>query len=159
MAEAPRLICDNWPGSRLPRFQGGEEKCAPGYALGLGSFKAALGSAVVRMFKAGRGQGARDRQQVADAPLLALLGTARDIPYHWLVAGEALAHVLLRAQVSGIAASFLNQPIEVAECGPGCRYSPVGTAFPSCCCASDMAGRSVLRRVAHWQRWLKRSAG
>lgn len=87
----------------------------PGYALGFGSFKAALGPAVVRMFNAGRGQGARDRQQVADAPLLALLGTARDIPYHWLMAGEAVAHVLLRAQVNDIAASFFNQPIEMPE--------------------------------------------
>jgi nitroreductase len=87
----------------------------PGYALGLGAVKAAVGPMVVRMFDAGRGQAARDRRLVADAPMLALLGTARDTPYHWLVAGEAVAHVLLRAQVSDIAASFLNQPIEVPD--------------------------------------------
>jgi hypothetical protein len=87
----------------------------PGYALGLGNVKAALGPFVVRMFDPGRGQAARDRRQIADAPLLALLGTPRDTPYHWLEAGEAIAHVLLRAQVSGIVASFFNQPIELPE--------------------------------------------
>lgn len=50
---------------------------------------------------------------MADAPLLILLGTAHDTSYDWVVAGEAVAHLLLRAQVSGIAASFLNQPIEI----------------------------------------------
>ncbi|HJQ65274.1 MAG TPA: hypothetical protein VJ816_02800 [Gemmatimonadales bacterium] len=87
----------------------------PGYALGLGSFRAAWGPAAMRMFDAGRGQAARDRQMVADAPMLAVLGTAGDTPYPWLVAGEAVARVLLRAQVSDITASFLNQPIEVPE--------------------------------------------
>jgi hypothetical protein len=87
----------------------------PKYALGLGSFTAAWGPAVLRMFDTGRGQAAHDRQLVADAPMLALLGTAGDTPYLWLVAGEAVARVLLRAQVSDITASFLNQPIEVPE--------------------------------------------
>lgn len=87
----------------------------PGYAVGLGTVKAAIGPFVVKMFDAGRGQAARDRRQIADAPMLALLGTPRDTPYHWLEAGEAIAHVLLRAQVSGIVASFFNQPIEIPE--------------------------------------------
>jgi hypothetical protein len=87
----------------------------PGYALGLGSFKAAWGPALLRRFDVGRGRAARDRQLVADAPMLALLGTGGDTPYLWLVAGEAVARVLLRAQVSEIAASFFNQPIEVPE--------------------------------------------
>jgi nitroreductase len=87
----------------------------PGYALGLSNVKAAVGPFVVRMFDAGRGQAARDRRQIADAPMVALLGTRRDTPYHWLEAGEAIAHVLLRAQVSGVVASFFNQPIEIPE--------------------------------------------
>jgi len=87
----------------------------PGYALGLGFFHTALGPAVLGMVDAGRSQAARDRQAVVDAPMLAMLGTAGDTPYVWLVAGEAVARVLLRAQVSDIAASFLNQPIEVPE--------------------------------------------
>ena len=70
---------------------------------------------VVRMFDGGRRQAARDRRQIVDAPLLALLGTSGDTPYHWLEAGEAIAHMLLRAQVSGIVASFFNQPIEIPE--------------------------------------------
>jgi hypothetical protein len=47
--------------------------------------------------------------------MLALVGTRRDTPGDWLAAGEAVAHVLLRAQVDGVSASFLNQPIEVPE--------------------------------------------
>lgn len=96
----------------------------PGYAHGHGSFKAAVRPAVLRLFDPGRGQAAHDRQLVADAPMLALLGTRGDTPYLWLAAGEAVARVLLRAQVSDVAASFLNQPIEV----PGLRERLQGLA-------------------------------
>jgi len=120
VAEADRLLMSDKRVRRelalwLRPNRGRRRDGIPGYALGLGALKAAVGPVVVRMFDAGRGQAARDRQLVADAPMLALLGTARDTRFHWLVAGEAVAHVLLRAQVSGIAASFLNQPIEVPE--------------------------------------------
>lgn len=87
----------------------------PGYALGHGSLKAMVRPAVLRLFDPGRGQAVHDRQLVADAPMLALLGTRGDTPYPWLTAGEAIARVLLRAQVSNVVASFLNQPIEVPE--------------------------------------------
>jgi hypothetical protein len=102
----------------------------PGYALGLGTLRAAVGPMVVRMFDAGRGQAARDRRLVAEAPMLVLLGTAHDTPYHWLVAGEAVAHVLLRAQVCDIAASFLNQPIEVPELRPRLQTLAGRDGFP-----------------------------
>jgi nitroreductase len=85
----------------------------PGYALGAGAVQAAVEPMVVRLFDAGRKQADQDRRLVAGAPLLVLLGTGHDTAYDWLVAGEAVAHLLLRAQVSGIAASFLNQPIEI----------------------------------------------
>jgi nitroreductase len=87
----------------------------PGYALGMGDLRAAAGPLVVRTFDIGRGQAARHHELASGSPMLALLGTAHDSPWDWLVAGEALAHVLLRAQVDGVAASFLNQPIEVEE--------------------------------------------
>jgi nitroreductase len=50
----------------------------------------------------------------APAPTLAILGTPADSPPYWLIAGEALGRVLLRAAADGVSASFLNQPIEVA---------------------------------------------
>jgi hypothetical protein len=43
-----------------------------------------------------------------------VLGTPADSPPYWLIAGEALGRVLLRAAADGVSASFLNQPIEVA---------------------------------------------
>jgi hypothetical protein len=87
----------------------------PGFALGMSDLRSAAGPLVVRTFDLGRGQAARHRELASGSPMLALLGTAHDSPWDWLVAGEALAHVLLRAQVDGVSASFLNQPIEVEE--------------------------------------------
>ena len=87
----------------------------PGYAMGLGDVMSAAGPFVVRTFDVGRGAAARDRELAAGSPMLALVGTRRDTPGDWLAAGEAVAHVLLRAQVDGVSASFLNQPIEVPE--------------------------------------------
>jgi nitroreductase len=48
-------------------------------------------------------------------PQLAVLATARDDPADWLRAGQALQRVLLTATVSGLAASFLYQPIELHD--------------------------------------------
>lgn len=87
----------------------------PGYALGMGDLGSVAGPLVVRTFDIGRGQAARHRDLATGSPMLALLGTVHDSPWDWLVAGEAVAHVLLRARVDGVAASFLNQPIEVEE--------------------------------------------
>ena len=36
----------------------------------------------------------------------------------WLVAGRALARVLLTASAAGVSTSFLNQPVEVADLRP-----------------------------------------
>lgn len=55
-------------------------------------------------------------------PHLAVLATARDDPGDWLRAGQALQRVLLTATASGLAASFLYQPIELHDMrrsGPG----------------------------------------
>jgi hypothetical protein len=87
----------------------------PGFAMGLGDVMSAAGPLVVRTFDVGRGQAARDRELAVGSPLLALLGTTRDTCADWLAAGQGLARVLLRAQVDGVSASFLNQPIEISE--------------------------------------------
>jgi hypothetical protein len=87
----------------------------PGYEAGAGclSFSGDVGP----LHKARRGRGAAARSwQLAEAsPALAVLGTDSDSPRAWLASGQALAKVLLHARVNGVSASFLNQPIEVAD--------------------------------------------
>jgi len=56
---------------------------------------------------------AQKRRLAARSPVLAVLGTAEDSPAAWLAAGQGLQAVLLHATALGLAASFLNQPIEV----------------------------------------------
>ncbi|HTR21662.1 MAG TPA: hypothetical protein VMH88_12475 [Gemmatimonadales bacterium] len=87
----------------------------PGYALGWSDIMAAAGPLVVRTFDVGSGAAAKNRELAEGSPMLALIGTDHDTPKDWLAAGQALARVLLRAQVDGVSASFLNQPIEVEE--------------------------------------------
>ncbi|MGE5174841.1 MAG: Acg family FMN-binding oxidoreductase [Hyphomicrobiales bacterium] len=75
-------------------------------------------SLVVRTFDLGRGQAARDRALAEKSAALATVWTANDSPRHWLLAGQALARVLLVATDADISASYLNQPIEVAALRP-----------------------------------------
>ena len=67
----------------------------------------------VRTFDWGRRHAAKDEQLALGSPVLAVLTTPGDEPADWLAAGQALAHVLLRATVDDVVASFLNQPVEV----------------------------------------------
>ena len=48
-------------------------------------------------------------------PCIAILATARDDRLSWLRAGQALQRVLLVGCQRGLAASFMNQPLEVAD--------------------------------------------
>ena len=72
-------------------------------------------SLAIRSFDLGKSQSAKDRKLAAQAPVLMLLTSRHDCPEDWLVTGEALAHLLLRARVANVWASFFNQPIEIAE--------------------------------------------
>ena len=47
-----------------------------------------------------------------------MLGTDGDSAREWLAAGQALGYILLCARAEGVSASYLNQPIEVAELRP-----------------------------------------
>ncbi|MBI4657704.1 MAG: nitroreductase [Verrucomicrobia bacterium] len=85
----------------------------PGYAQGVGNFLDYAGPFVIRTFDVGRGKAAKDRDIALFSPVLAVLGTEADTPRDWLIAGQALARVLLRARVEEVWASFLNQAIEV----------------------------------------------
>jgi hypothetical protein len=50
-----------------------------------------------------------------------VLSTIVDTPAAWLATGQALTKGLLRAYADGVAVSFLNPPIEVAELRPRLR--------------------------------------
>jgi hypothetical protein len=44
--------------------------------------------------------------------------TGGDTRRDWLAAGQALARVLLTARAAGVSATYLNQPLEVADLRP-----------------------------------------
>lgn len=68
---------------------------------------------LVQQFDLGRSQARQDQQWLAEAPGVAVLGTPTDDPPAWLAAGQGLAHLLLCAAAQGVAAAFLNRPIEI----------------------------------------------
>ena len=91
----------------------------PGYAFGMSEVLdfavTPVFAWVLRTFDVGKGQAAKDRELAPGSPTLAVLGTKGDSPGEWLSAGQALARVLLRAAADGVAASFLNQAVEIPE--------------------------------------------
>jgi nitroreductase len=87
----------------------------PGYAFTFSSLIAQAGLRAGWTYNLGNGQAAADRQLATGSPVLAVLGTDVDTVYDWLMAGQALARILLYARSQGVWASFLNQPIEVPE--------------------------------------------
>lgn len=70
-------------------------------------------SFIVRSFDMGKFQSAKDCQLATQAPVLMVIGSQDDNDFGWLATGEALAHLLLRARIDDVAASFFNQPIQV----------------------------------------------
>ena len=93
----------------------------PGYAHGLGTLQSMAGPLIIRTFDWGKGQAARDRQLAEGSPVLLVLATEADDPEAWLAAGQALSRMLLLATDYGLAASYLNQPIEVSTLRPRVR--------------------------------------
>jgi iron-sulfur cluster repair protein YtfE (RIC family) len=99
----------------------------PAHALEIPGRFTPFAPLLVRTFDVGKGTAAHDRKIAEHSPVLAVLGTPDDTPRDWLVAGQALARVLLRAAQDEVSASFLNQPIEVAELrAPVSRLAQVG---------------------------------
>ncbi|HEV8124420.1 MAG TPA: hypothetical protein VGP80_09265 [Gemmatimonadales bacterium] len=85
----------------------------PGWTFGLGPVGSVSIPLIVRTFDTGDGRAAIDRDLVSRSSILAVVGTATDTPGDWVQTGRVLIQVLLRATVEGMAASFLNQPIEI----------------------------------------------
>ncbi|WP_375055120.1 Acg family FMN-binding oxidoreductase [Zobellella sp. DQSA1] len=89
-----------------------------GDGLSVPALAASLTQLLVRTFNLGEGMAAKDRTLAESAPLLAVLGTDKDDPRHWLLAGQALQRVLLVACRLGLQAAYLNQPVQVARLRP-----------------------------------------
>lgn len=85
----------------------------PGYAFGIPGPLSLLGPLMMRHIDMGNRQAVKDQQLATTAPVLLMLTTHDDTPADWLATGQALVNLLLTATAAGLAASFLNQPIEV----------------------------------------------
>ncbi len=70
---------------------------------------------MIRSFDQGDGISAKDRALADGSPAIVVIGTRHDSPAEWVRAGQALMRVLLRARCAHVWASYLNQPVEVAE--------------------------------------------
>ncbi|MRU14306.1 nitroreductase [Roseovarius sp. A21] len=89
-----------------------------GDGLALPGLAVPVARMVIRRFDMGYGVAARDSDLAGHSPLLAVLGSEGDTPTDWLAAGQALHHMLLLGAKAGLAASYLNQPIEVIHLRP-----------------------------------------
>lgn len=76
-------------------------------------FSVPIVASAIRTFDVGGGMAAMHRELLEGSPLLLAIATDRDDREAWLAAGQALERVLLSAVKCGLAASYLNQPIEV----------------------------------------------
>jgi nitroreductase len=90
----------------------------PAFSQGVGplaDFATPIAAMVLRTFDVGKGVAATHQALAAGSPLLAILSTNVDDNEAWLATGQALERMLLTAAQAGFGASYLNQPIEVAE--------------------------------------------
>lgn len=101
-----------------------------GDGLQISTLTAPLVQLAVRSVNMGERVADQDREIMYEAPLLTVLTTRHDTPAGWLHAGQALERMLLTAQLEGVQASFLNQPIQVATLRPQLREISGGTGHP-----------------------------
>jgi len=87
----------------------------PGYARGMSDLAAVVHPLLVRFTNLARAEAESDRRRALGTRALLVLSTPRDGKAEWLAAGEALQRTLLRATAAGLTASYLDQPIEVAD--------------------------------------------
>ena len=84
----------------------------PGTGFGMGELESLVAPLLIRTFDMGS-RAAKDEELATGSPVIAVLGTEEDSASDHLRAGQAVAHLLLRATAEGLSASFLNQPNEV----------------------------------------------
>ncbi len=87
----------------------------PGFAWGMSDAASWVQPVLVRLADAGPVEADRDRRRTLATKALLVLETHGDAPADWLLAGEALERILLRATASGLYASYFNSAIEVPE--------------------------------------------
>lgn len=87
----------------------------PGYAFGMGDLISFGSPFFIGNLNWGDIQAGRDRNLIKGSPVLAIMESKNNRPIDWLHTGIALEKLLLKASSEGIAASYLNQPIEVPE--------------------------------------------
>jgi hypothetical protein len=96
-----------WAGTSSSRYDG-----IPPSALGT---RSQTGSPPMRDYSHANPAMTMPQEHYRADPSVAILSTTHDDPRSWLHAGQALQRVLLLGCVRGLAASFLNQPLEVPE--------------------------------------------
>ncbi len=89
-----------------------------GDGLAVPGLVAPLVRGVVRRFDMGKSVASQDDLLASESPLLLLLSTREDSRDAWVRAGQALQRLLLEAQLEGLQASYLNQPIQVQALRP-----------------------------------------
>ncbi len=87
-------------------------------AFGMPDLLSFVGALAIRTFDMGEGQAARDQALAEGSPALAVLSTPGESRRDWLATGQAMQRALLALTSAGLAASFLNQPIEVPALRP-----------------------------------------
>ncbi len=83
--------------------------------LGVKSWLAFAGAALIKSFDRSKTLAITDRDMLLRAPMLAVVGTETDDVPAWLHAGQALQRILLCARSEEVWASIHNQPIQVPE--------------------------------------------
>lgn len=104
-----------------------------GFAYGVDrylDFATPIFALAMRTFNLGDAVAHHSHQLVMHSPAILVLGTQEDTSRDWLAAGQALERVLLRSQAVGLAASFLNQPIEVPSLRSQLSQSLSASGFP-----------------------------
>jgi hypothetical protein len=104
----------HWIRTKIEEQNDGVPMSVAGYK----SWLSFAGPTLVRSFDHGEAIAKANHELALQSPVLVLLSTNNDDASAWMSAGQALQRVLLEAQSEGIEASFLNQPIEVAELRP-----------------------------------------
>jgi hypothetical protein len=97
-------------------------------SMGVPDLLTPISAFAVRTFDVGGGRSALSTDIADFTPALAVLATDRDCAEDWLLAGQALAHVLATATAEGLATGYLNQPVEV----PGLRLRLAQMIAPHC---------------------------
>jgi nitroreductase len=82
-------------------------------SMGVPDVLTPISALAVRTFDIGEGRAAEVEDIARYSPALGILSTDRDCVEDWLLAGQALAHILVTATAAGLACGYLNQPLEV----------------------------------------------